>query len=267
MGIVPKAILMVKKPASGSSQGGSTSGSLLSAAQSALSGGSAAGTLMTGLNQIIDTNTADFKTVSAMADTNGYYAMAVQYNPSSLRFSTAAGVLRQPGVGDAGDNQYTQVNVQGKTQLSVQLIFEDINLKDAFMWEKYRLSIDDGVSAVQGIMSAKAGGYSVQKQVDGILSLVTQTTTRQVIFYWGKLSFHGELTNVSANYTMFNMTGNPIRAQLDLTIRQGEAETGASERQYWDKAFDKLFGTSDQNTVIDDQSALQKVGSLINLNF
>lgn len=255
-GTVPKAVLMVRKPnaQAGASAGADKRLNLLSELSAKAQ------------NELAGVSSAE---LSAIADRNDYYSMPVQYNPASLSFRSAAGSFVSQGPGEDGANQYTQTIISGNTQLSVKLIFEDINVKDAFMWEKFRLSAADVKDTATGIMKARQGGYSVQAQVEGIVSLLTNIRTRQVIFCWEKMIFFGELIRVNAKYTMFNMSGNPIRAELDLAIRQEEiGERGqAADLQYWDKAFDNLFGSSMENTVIDDQAALQKVGNLINFNF
>ncbi len=254
-GVVPKAVLMVRKP--GEQAGASA------AADKRMN-------LLSGISAMAQKGLAGAAAdISAIAGRNDSYSMAVQYNPGSLSFHSAAGTFVSQGPGDDGANQYTQTQIAGNTQMSVNLIFEDIDTKDAFMWEKFRLSAGDAKNAVQGIRKAKAGGYSVQPKVDGMISLLTSVRTRQVIFCWEKLVFFGELIRVDAKYTMFNVSGNPIRAELGLTIRQEEVgERGQSaDLQYWDKAFDNLFGSCAENTAVDAQPALQKAGNLLNFNF
>lgn len=41
-----------------------------------------------------------------------------------------------------------------------------------------------------------------------------------VRFVWGNLDFRGVLVSVTENYTMFTSSGKPVRAKLDLTIRE-----------------------------------------------
>ena len=55
--------------------------------------------------------------------------------------------------------------------------------------------------------------------------------------------FHGVMTSVSVNFTMFNKIGMPIKAKVSLQIQQSNTdESFASDRQYWDSAFDTAFG-------------------------
>lgn len=41
-----------------------------------------------------------------------------------------------------------------------------------------------------------------------------------VAFVWGNLDFEGVLTSVTENFTMFDTSGKPIRAKLDITIKE-----------------------------------------------
>ena len=99
--------------------------------------------------------------------------------------------------------------------------------------------------------------------MEGILSLLTMDATRQVIFYWAKMSFRGELTGVQARYTMFNKSGDPIRAVVSLSIRQGEQEM-LYDSGYWEKAYENLFEKGKPN----GQGILAKAtnNNILNLN-
>lgn len=84
----------------------------------------------------------------------------------------------------------------------------------------------------------------VQQRTEGLLSLVMQARSRQVVFAWGDMNFRGELEEASAEYTMFHAKGNPMMARVSLSIRQAgadsPAQTSKSEYQYWKKAWNKF---------------------------
>ena len=70
------------------------------------------------------------------------------------------------------------------------------------------------------------------------MGILTQSETRQVVFFWSEMAFAGEVVSIDARYTMFNPIGNPIRAVVKLTIRQGEAEEVVET--YWNNAFNEM---------------------------
>ena len=177
----------------------------------------------------------------------GYVAMEVQYNPSSIRISNSAGVIERdiPG-GDLAIQQTQELGNGVYTNMNVQLVFDKVNLQDAFRTEGMNLTVGNAVETVGNAVNNLAGGgggYSVQKPVEGLMSLLNFKRTRQIIFYWSDMFFHGELTGVNANYTMFNKLGHPIRATVDLRLEQtDEYARYKSDNEAWNSSFDALFG-------------------------
>lgn len=189
-----------------------------------------------------------------------WHTMTVKYNPSKLRMSTKAGSFQQVNFGGASAGQVQQMNIPAQTSLDLELIFDDVNIQDAFMFSKFtNLSAGAIVSDISGIVKNQSssqyldsngeklkGGYSVQHEVEALIGLLVNSQTRQVKFCWANLEFAGELTYVSANYTMFNPIGNPVRATVAMTIQQvtDKDEKLAGSVKEWDKKFDKLFDNS-----------------------
>lgn len=183
--------------------------------------------------------------INAAMLAKGFIPVQVQYNPSSITMNSVGGNIKNfETMGNEKLNSMTSTDKQTSTYLSVDLIYEDINVADAFgsqsldtkgpEWgDKKAFKEDDEFSDV----------YSVKKPVEGLLSLMMEKETRQVIFVWNNMFFHGVMTSVSVNFTMFNKIGMPIKAKVSLQIQQSNTdESFASDRQYWDSAFDTAFG-------------------------
>lgn len=176
----------------------------------------------------------------------GFLPMEVQYNPSSLQMNTVGGTIRKySAMGNESMGAITSSDEPTSTFLSVQLVFEDINLADAFGSSSLALNADAAVDmAASTIKNFLGDGYSVKKPVEGLISLLMLKQTRQVIFCWNDMFFHGELIRVDANFTMFNKLGHPIRATVDLSIQQTDSNAAfVSDKQYWDDAFDAAFAS------------------------
>lgn len=123
---------------------------------------------------------------------SGYLALEVQYNPSSIHMETQAGRQVQYSGGDLGsgsNNQIVQVVQPVSTTMSLQLIFDDMNPSDAFMLENTALTVGNVTSEIGNAVRNKKGAYSVQAQIDGLIALLTQDETRQVIFSGQKCVF------------------------------------------------------------------------------
>ena len=197
---------------------------------------------------------------------DGYHVLQVKYNPSSIKYKSRSSNFAQSGPGGMGVNQITQSASPSETTMTVELVFDDVNIQDAFMWEKFGLTAGGAVSSVAGIAKQiNKDGYSVQAQVEGLIALITQSEARSVVFYWSEMAFAGVVASVDATYTMFNPQGHPIRANVTLHIFQAGEEAVNKEMQYWNKAFNKLFGNYKMDNDVDDSRILDQIGNLLNI--
>ncbi len=194
---------------------------------------------------------------------SNYLAFEVQFNPNKIALTTRAGKITDyKSLGDAGRQQLTTVDLTAATTLSIQLIFDDMNIQDAFVREGNILTnptVGNVVSTVQSVVTNAKGGYSVKNQTEGLLSLLAHQQTRDVIFTWCEMFFHGMVTDITAQYTMFNKLGNPVRSTVDMTIRQ--ADSGVeyeSDRMYWDDAFTAAFGAAGTKMQAKTDSVVSK---------
>ena len=172
------------------------------------------------------------------AITSGYHILKVKYNPSKIQIDSRAGSFLQQG---NGSNNVTQINMPSQTFMNFEILLDEENHPDAFMFEKVtNLTMGALVSDVSGVVKNLKNdeGYTVRPQVEALMGLLTQPETRQVVFYWKDMVFAGELVSVDATYTMFNTIGNPIRASVRISIRQASQES--ADNEYWYKAIDNL---------------------------
>ena len=262
-GNIDKAILCVKKPAKAKVPSGGALGALSSAAGAAglkVAGGSAVD-LQADLVSSQKGGLFNFLNSKEMiAGIHGFHVLKVKYNPSRIQYdSRAEGSMLQAGPGGAGTNMLSQSTIPSQTYMSFELIFDQENHQDAFMFEKVtNLSAGALVSDVAGIVkNVVSEGYTVRPEVEALIGLLTQSETRQVVFCWNNMAFAGEVVSVDAKYTMFNPIGNPVRATVKFTVKQGDSNA-KEENKYWDKAFDNLDGGG--------SGMLGKVGNVLNFN-
>jgi hypothetical protein len=108
-----------------------------------------------------------------------------------------------------------------RVTITVQLIFDKVDPADAFMEDKASLSPTKLGTNIAKLAIASNGGredLSVQKQVEGFIAALRSPYTRLVEFLWGEMEYCGVLNNVSAQYVMFNLQGQPVRAHVNLSI-------------------------------------------------
>lgn len=194
-----------------------------------------------GKNQLSFTS---LSSVVSAVDTATYLPVQVQYNPNTISFSGTQGRIRRSGVG--GQDQVAQLDVPVETVMSVELTFDDTNIKDAFMFEKLSVTNLGGiVQTVEDVGRMSKGGYSVQDISEVFVGAMVRPSTRWVAFVWNKMIFWGELTSANVRYTMFNPSGSPIRSKVTLRIRQ-DARSGENRyatEKTWENAFDQMFKT------------------------
>lgn len=187
--------------------------------------------------------------------------MQVQYNPTSLSIQANAEAIPftylQQNIDSGIPNQSPRPPM---VVLSVELIFDAMNPKDAFMAEKISLSTGGIVSSVAGVAQAAKGGYTVQPQTDGLIAALMRSSTRVVTFRWADMAFTGQLIEVQAEYTMFSVSGKPVRSKVRMNIAQ-QVESDA-DIQYWNKVLDTTFSG---NGEAGGKDMGQKLGNLLNL--
>lgn len=211
-----------------------------------------------------------FDDIKDVANDNGYICLEVQYNPNTIRLDTTAG--RQVNYkGEHADVDVQRYIAPASTTLSCELLFDDVNNMDAFMIGDNPITGLSVGNVKNAIASAGKGKYSVQTQMEGLLSLLTISQARHVIFFWGDMCFRGEMTQVTTSYTMFNKKGYPIRGKVGIQIRQGDGTSEATgldalyayDESHWQKAFDATF-TENGDSQSDWRGYTNN--SLLNLN-
>jgi hypothetical protein len=185
---------------------------------------------------------------------NGLKALTVQFNPDEISFSSS------PQEEKKGDNtKVDKILTQSfKTIMTVPLIFEEIHDTDAFIWDKqnavFRGSLKEKLQSSS--LASVIKDYSVKKQIDGILSLVSSQLTRNVVFNWGQQSVTGMIQSEEAEYTMFNTSGNPIMGRVTLKI-------GVTHFAKEENAFDELFAVKHSNVMESVSNTASTISQLV----
>ncbi len=221
-------------------------------------------------NAVTGSNSSTSQTYDDIKDKvkdKGYIPIEVQYNPTTLRLSTTAGFQLERD-SSSTTAQISSFDAVPSTILYCDLMFNDTNIQDAFMLENNPVTNLSTGNVYSAIKSAAKGKYSVQDQMEGLVSLFAVPQAKEVIFFWGNMSFRGEMVDATANYTMFNKKGYPIRGVVSIQIRQGaKIQEYSAEHKYWNWAFDRCFGKKGINDEKGGQSTFEKVtnNNLLNL--
>lgn len=183
----------------------------------------------------------------------------VQFNPSSLQMYSTNTPDPRRDVSGTNDDQTTTNDVVSapRVELTTTLIFDKMNIYDAFMFDKF----NTGVSAttVTNIVTlAKGATFTVQPYVEGLISALRNPYTRSMTFQWADFSFTGRLHQLQANYKMFSVSGRPIRAEVQLRLRQ---DLDTQDMQRWKSQFNSML--AQKSSMV---TAGQKVSNLLNLS-
>lgn len=179
----------------------------------------------------------------------------VQFNPSSLTINARGGGRSLvSNYGAKGENQRTTIQYRALDPyitVSFSILFDALNNADAFMEERLTLG---ATTLAKNVATAAVGQeYTVRPQVEGFLAAIRSETHRAMIFQWGSLRYMGILNSVSGKYTMFNTAGNPIRAQVQLSMLMGGASKdsfdGASYLDYWKKRYSAILKKQGGNDI------------------
>jgi hypothetical protein len=166
-----------------------------------------------------------------------------QYNPASLRLYSVNGKLQSKSDNN-GAESLRMTEYAGKTRLSFDIIFDDCDNMNAFMFNEIaNINVTGAINKGLSLLQSGGNTHSVRKRMDAIMSLLSSPSTQQVIFFWSRMVFRGTVTSVTNTFTMFNPKGNPIRGTMHLEITQDKAYSQKKlyDEKYWENAFNEAF--------------------------
>lgn len=165
----------------------------------------------------------------------------VQFNPSNLQIRSVGGgrfAITDYGTEGPGDTKVERTGMAPHITISFRIIIDETNNADAFMADKFSVSAS-GTAQNLGTLAATAIGkkeFTVRPQVEGFLAAVRSSYHRAVVLQWGKMRYAGMLNSVQARYTMFSTSGNPIRAEIDITL-QAASTSNEAMLTFWKKRY------------------------------
>lgn len=189
----------------------------------------------------------------------------VQFNPSDLSFSGyGGGQMAKTDYSSTEGKKITFAPVAVRIMMNVRLIFDQVDPQDAFMSDKVNTSMTSmAQGAVKGVrIAAGKKKTSVQAEVEGFVAALRSSHTRKISFYWGAMQYCGVLSKVSAQYTMFNVQGEPIRAMVRLALVCADEDVAPGEMGIWQESYENAFQGGNQSYV----KTAQKAGNLLNIN-
>lgn len=169
----------------------------------------------------------------------------VKFNPASISISASGGgSYHKEDSGNADDLGFTSMDET--YYLSVKLIFDTYEFSDSFMNLTTRMSLGDiayKTMKEKNQKLAKTDGHllTVKDQVEAFSYALRNPYTRYCAFNWGQMRYEGILNQFSAQYTMFDMDGNPVRAMASMKIELVDYTLNGKNLGYWDESYNIAF--------------------------
>lgn len=193
----------------------------------------------------------------------------VQFNPSDLQIEGyGGGRVATTTYNNSGDDDKTKPGVVMMpmpvyVKMSVKLLFDRMDPSDSFLSAKTNIAPSElGKSVVKNVVKAATGKkLTVQQEVEGLIAALRSPYTRCITFNWGDMSYQGVLNRVASQYTMFNSSGEPVRAVVQLSLVCADEKVSPNSLGAWQNAYEKAFGKGSTSLV----NVGQKVGSLFNI--
>ena len=184
----------------------------------------------------------------------------VHFNPSKLKVYSSSLPVKKPDA-QGGENSNDSVT-KAKMTLTVTLFFDEMNVYDSFMVDKFTMGASvSGITNIASSIAKNTGKktWSVRQEVEGLVGALRNPYTRNIEFRWADFVFRGQLSTVNAQYSMFSTSGEPVRAQVLLRMQHEMDDVFLSN---WYRDYD--------NATMGAASALtknaQNMGTVLNFN-
>lgn len=210
---------------------------------------------------------AAVRTMSGVADAvSSKKKYEVKFNPNEITIQAKGGegvLVQKMNFASSGKVSAKFSEMKTDIMMNVPLLFDDMERTDAFMMEKFTDLAALTRTGVTSLVNEGTGKtYSVRPQVEGFLGALHNEKTRKITLSWGNMAYRGILSSVDAEYTMFNMAGNPIRAVVNLQIQLVDERVRDNDMGLWADSYDKVFDKDGFSTG----SFTSVGGNLLNIN-
>ncbi|MCR5403082.1 MAG: hypothetical protein K6E91_04585 [Butyrivibrio sp.] len=190
------------------------------------------------------------------------YKFKVQFNPNELYINgyggeelptqNYTGAMRDPDTGMLihpshhrlrGGNHMAPADT--RIEMSFTIIFDKVDPQDAFYSDKFALNaVSIGKGVAKGVMTAMGKkNNSVQPEVEALTAVVRDKNKRLACLTWGDMSYQGIINSVNAEYQMFNVNGEPVRATVAINMVLFDETDMGPNVDIWQREYTRDFGS------------------------
>ena len=195
------------------------------------------------------------------------YRFECQFNPEEVQVTGYGGeelpIQSYRTQTEHGGSHMASANT--RIDLSFKLVFDKTNIQDAFYIDKFTLgqtNIAKGAAtgakqAYNAIKNGKANSYSVQPEVEALTAIVRDNNKRLARFVWGDMVYEGVINTVSAEYVMFNVNCEPIRAFVNMGMVLYDEQVAGAHADTWAKEYMRDIYSIKDGSVLTNLDAEQ----------
>ncbi len=186
------------------------------------------------------------------------YRFECQFNPAEITINGYGGEelpvqdFGQPGQELQNGHSSTMATASTHIDMNFRLVFDKTNIQDAFYSDKFTLSATNiGKGVATGIKQAITGkSYSVQPEVEALTAIARDNFKRLARFVWGDMVYEGVINAVSAEYVMFNVNCEPIRAFVNMNMVLFDKDVAGAHTEFWAREYLKdIYSVKDAGVL------------------
>ena len=130
-----------------------------------------------------------------------------------------------------------------RINMTFRVVFDKVDPQDSFYSDKFTFGQS---SLVQGAAKAFVKGAgkknnSVQNEVEALHAAARDKNKRLAMFIWGDMVYEGKINSVDSEYVMFNVSGQPVRANVSINMVLFGKEDLGKNITNWQNEYDTDF--------------------------
>ncbi|MCR4997046.1 MAG: hypothetical protein K6A61_07075 [Butyrivibrio sp.] len=186
-------------------------------------------------------------------------AVLVFYDCSELEIKKEDAAKPSAGKGAIGTNKYDN-NISGdikKYRFECQFNPAELSItgskSEVYTTEKNKGSAKTNIRLSFTLIFDKTDmqnnrNYSVQPEVEALTDIV-MVKKGIARFTWGEMSYCGIINSVNADYAMFNVNGEPIRATVAISMTVYDEEFSGELSDFWVNVFKENNSKSEEEII------------------
>ncbi|SFN83590.1 hypothetical protein SAMN05216351_101320 [Pseudobutyrivibrio sp. JW11] len=179
----------------------------------------------------------------------------VQFNPTQVRVNAVGSKLglisdltaskKEEGKSD----NYGYQEIPPRITVNIPIFIDEEDNTSAFSSDSVNV-LNASNLAQNALNFFTDSKCKVQEETEAILSLLRNSHTRYIGFFWGtKMCYIGSIISAQATYTMFHRDGSPCRSRINLQILTVENSIPAGFRNQWVDKY-MAFRETDKNRLV-----------------